>query len=101
MAEGVHVYEYLPPPRGKLHAKTALVDDEWCVIGSPNLDHLSLLVNHELVLVARDRGVGEALRAQYFKDLADASEVRPSVWAQRGWAERFLEAIGWTARKLF
>ncbi|HEU4344282.1 MAG TPA: phosphatidylserine/phosphatidylglycerophosphate/cardiolipin synthase family protein [Candidatus Binatia bacterium] len=100
IADGVRIYEYLPPPRGKLHAKTAVIDDEWCVVGSPNLDHLSLIVNHELVLIARDRGLGEALRDQYFRDLADAEEVQPSAWAHRGWAERCLEGIGWTARKL-
>jgi len=44
--------------------------------------------------------MGEALREQYFRDLADAAEVQPSVWATRGWAERGLEAIGWTARRL-
>ena len=77
-----------------------MIDDEWCIIGSANLDHLSLLVNHELVLIARDRGLGEALRHQYFEDLADSSEVQPLAWARRGRAERCLEAIGWTARKL-
>jgi cardiolipin synthase len=100
MAAGVRIYEYLLPPRGKLHAKTAVIDDEWCIIGSANLDHLSLVVNRELVLIARDRGLGESLRDQYFRDLADASEVQPLVWAQRGWTERCLEAIGWVARKM-
>lgn len=100
IADGVRIYEYLPPPRGKLHAKTAVIDDEWCVIGSPNLDHLSLIVNHEIVLVARDHGLGEALRDQYFRDLADAPELQHSLWTERGWAERCLEGIGWTARKL-
>jgi cardiolipin synthase len=100
MADGVRIYEYLPPPRGKLHAKTAVIDNEWCIVGSPNLDHLSLLVNHELVLIARDPSLGEALRTQYFKDLVDASEVQSSAWMKRGWAERCLEAVGWTARKL-
>ncbi len=100
LADGVRVYEYLPLPRGKLHAKTGLIDDEWCVIGSPNLDHLSLFVNHELLLIARDRGLGEALRDQYFSDLSDAAEVQATEWAQRGWGERGLEALGWTARKL-
>jgi cardiolipin synthase A/B len=71
-----------------------------CIVGSPNLDHLSSFVNHEFVLVARDLGLGQALHDQYFRDLADASEVQPSVWKERGWAERFVEAIGWTARKL-
>ena len=98
MAQGVHIYEYVAPR--KLHAKTAVIDDEWCVIGSPNLDHLSLLVNHEIVLVARDRGLGSALTEQFYRDLADASDVKPNAWAERGWAERVLEAIGWTARKL-
>jgi cardiolipin synthase len=101
MDDGVRVYEYLPPPRGKLHAKTAVIDDEWCVIGSANLDRLSLFVNHELVLLARDRPLGDALCDQFFRDLADAAEVQPSMWAERGWAERDVEAIGWAARKLF
>jgi cardiolipin synthase len=100
IADGVRIYEYLPPPRGKLHAKTAVIDGEWCIIGSPNLDHLSLLVNHELVLLAREPSLGEALRDQYFRDLADSAEVQPSVWVQRDWVERCLEAVGWTARKL-
>jgi cardiolipin synthase len=100
LAAGVRIYEYLPLPRGKLHAKTAVIDDEWCIIGSANLDRLSLIVNLELVLIARDSGLGNALRDQYFQDLLNASEVQPALWAQRGWVERFLEAIGWTARKL-
>jgi hypothetical protein len=41
-----------------------------------------------------------SLRAQYFKDLADASEVQSLAWMKRGWDERCLEAVGWTARKL-
>jgi hypothetical protein len=40
------------------------------------------------------------LREQSLRDLADASEVEPSEWAKRGWAERGVEAIGWAARKV-
>jgi cardiolipin synthase len=98
MAEGVRIYEYVAPR--KLHAKTAVIDGQWCVVGSPNLDHLSLFVNHEFVLAARDLGLGQALHEQFFRDLADAAEVQSLAWMKRGWAERCLEAIGWTARKL-
>jgi cardiolipin synthase len=98
MTDGVRIYEYVAPR--KLHAKTAVIDDEWCIIGSPNLDHLSLLVNHELLLIARDGRLGSALTEQFYRDLTDASEVRASTWAKRGWAERGLEALGWTARKI-
>ena len=98
MTDGVRIYEYVAPR--KLHAKTAVIDDEWCIIGSPNLDHLSLLVNHELLLIARDGRLGSALTEQFYRDLTDASEVNANTWAHRGWAERGLEALGWTARKI-
>lgn len=98
MADGVRIHEYVAPR--KLHGKTAVIDDEWCIIGSPNLDHLSLLVNHELVLAARDSGLGSALTEQFYRDLTYASEVNANTWAKRGWAERGLEALGWTARKI-
>jgi hypothetical protein len=45
-------------------------------------------------------GLADALREQSLRDLADASEVEPSEWAKRGWAERGVEAIGWAARKV-
>jgi cardiolipin synthase len=77
-----------------------VIDDEWCIIGSPNLDRLSLLVNHELMLVARDGGLGSALKEQFYRDLTDASEVDASAWTKRGGSERGLEALGWTARKI-
>ena len=37
---------------------------------------------------------GEALRNQYMRDLADISEVLPSVWEERAWSERCLEVSG-------
>ena len=43
-ARGVHIYEYTP---AFLHAKVALVDDDWATVGSSNIDPLSLLLNLE------------------------------------------------------
>lgn len=94
---GVRVYEYLPR---RLHAKTSVIDGEWSVVGSANLDHLSLVVNRELVLVARDPGLGRALEAHYGKDLEVAARVLPSAWHRRGWRERGLEALGRAVRRL-
>ena len=99
MNAGVRVYEYLPGR--KLHAKSIALDREWCIVGSANLDHWSLIINHELVLVARDPKLGNELRDAFFRDLERSEEVQPAEWARRGLRQRFVETIGWTARKLF
>jgi cardiolipin synthase len=77
-----------------------VIDDQWSIIGSANLDHLGLIINHELVLVARDRRLSSELRDQFFQDLQRSEEVQLAAWAQRGLRERLLETIGWVARKL-
>lgn len=97
LAAGVRIFEYLPR---ELHAKTSVIDGAWATIGSANLDYLSLFVNQELVLIARDRQLGGKLRDQYLDDLADAAEIRSPTWGQRSRGERCLEAIGRAARRL-
>jgi len=49
---GVRIVEYCQRP---LHAKLALVDDDWATVGSSNLDPLSLSLNLEANVVVRDR----------------------------------------------
>lgn len=44
MEYGAHVYKY----NGYIHAKTMIVDDELCCIGSVNMDMRSLLVDGEI-----------------------------------------------------
>lgn len=97
LTAGARVYEYMAR---QLHAKTSVVDGEWSVIGSANLDHLSLFVNQELVLIARDRSLAEALRAHHEQDLYDAGEVTLPRWRLRGGGERGLEMLGKAARRL-
>jgi cardiolipin synthase len=48
---GVHIHEYRERP---LHAKVAVIDDDWSTVGSSNLDPLSLYLNLESNLVVRD-----------------------------------------------
>lgn len=55
---GVRIYEYCDRP---LHAKIALVDDRWTTVGSSNLDPLSLSLNLEANVVARDRDFNQLL----------------------------------------
>lgn len=58
---GVCIYEYRERP---LHGKVALIDDEWVTVGSSNLDPLSLALNLEANLMARDRALNTELRGK-------------------------------------
>lgn len=51
LAVGVRIFEYTP---AFLHAKVALVDDDWATVGSSNIDPLSLLLNLEANVIVRD-----------------------------------------------
>lgn len=58
MHAGVHIYEYCERP---LHAKIALMDDLWTTVGSSNLDPLSLSLNLEANVIARDKAFNQLL----------------------------------------
>jgi cardiolipin synthase len=51
LAKGVQIFEYTP---AYLHAKMAVVDDDWATLGSSNIDPLSLLLNLEANVVVSD-----------------------------------------------
>ena len=80
-AFGVRIFEYTP---AFLHAKVAVVDDDWATVGSSNIDPLSLLLNLEANVVVHDtefaRSLGVALEAAF----AVSTEVKSAV-AQSGW----------------
>ena len=65
LKRGVRVFEYQPT---MLHAKTMVVDDQLALIGSINLDPLSLSHLEECALVVSDRTVAAALAQDFSKD---------------------------------
>jgi cardiolipin synthase len=64
---GMRVYEYQP---SMMHAKTMLVDDRLVVVGSINLDFLSMDWLEEGSLVVDDRPFAAALERRWYRDLA-------------------------------
>ena len=91
---GVRIFEYTP---AFLHAKVAMVDDDWATVGSSNIDPLSLLLNLEANVVVRDAAFAQALGQRFDAAFAVSAEVvdnpTPSGW--RGWARNAL--IAWAA----
>jgi cardiolipin synthase len=105
-SHGVSIYEYTP---AFLHAKVAVVDDDWATVGSSNIDPLSLLLNLEANVIVRDAGFAAELSRRFDAAVAMSREVvdadGPTGWARtlrRGFvawcAHWFLRMAGITGR---
>jgi cardiolipin synthase len=77
---GVRVFEYCERP---LHAKVAVVDDEWATVGSSNLDPLSLALNLEANVVIRDRTFNQSLHERLALLIRDSCKEVPAAQAGR------------------
>jgi cardiolipin synthase len=93
-AHGVRIYEYTP---AFLHAKVAVVDDDWATVGSSNIDPLSLLLNLEANVVVQDPDFSEVMARRFDQAIAVSVEVlgRPVPRGWRGLLQRGL--IAWAA----
>lgn len=69
---GVRVWEYQP---SMMHAKTMLVDDELVLVGSINLDPLSLTKLEEVALIAEERHLATELGQAFVADCALSKEL--------------------------
>ncbi len=69
---GVKIWEYLPV---MIHAKTMLADDDLTVIGSINLDPLSLNKLDEDALLVKDPATAAKLEAMFTADTALAKAI--------------------------
>lgn len=96
LAGGVRIYEYLPR---MLHAKTAVVDHNWSMVGTANLDYRSLFINDELVLWSDVPALNQGLAEDFERDLADAEEITRQRWSRRFGLNWIAELIGWLARR--
>ncbi|MEO3693505.1 cardiolipin synthase ClsB [Roseateles paludis] len=90
LEHGVEIYEYQP---AFLHAKVAVVDDQWATVGSSNIDPLSLLLNLEANVVLLDGRFAEQLRAEIESAQAEARQV--TTPPHTGW--RALLGRAWVA----
>jgi cardiolipin synthase len=93
---GVRIYEYLPRV---LHAKTAVADESFAIIGTANLDYRSFFMNLELNLFTRDPVLCSQLQDQFWKDLTESEEISSGKWSRRSWGRHLSETVGWITRR--
>lgn len=85
---GVRIYEYLP---GMLHTKAMVLDDEWGMIGSANLDIRSLKLNFELNVLTHGRRTNSALAAIIRADFKNSERIDAAAFAKRSVYRRLSE----------
>ena len=88
LAAGIRIFEWQGP---MMHAKVAVIDGTLCIVGSYNLDHLSLSRNLELTVLLDDAELGRSMSAMFEADLAGSKEIGWEAWRRRGFKARLLE----------
>ncbi len=76
-----------------IHAKTAVIDGLWTMIGTANLDRLSLAGNYEINVEVFDADLGVQMERLFERDLGNAHELTLPEWRSRPWAARASEAV--------
>jgi cardiolipin synthase len=87
---GVRIWEYGPT---MMHAKTAVVDGVWSVVGSANMDARSSELNEENVLGIRDRAFAGEVEKGILRDLERSTEIRLETFRRRAFPVRIVERI--------
>lgn len=86
---GTKVYKY----QGYIHAKTMIIDEELCCIGSVNMDMRSLMVDDEVCGVFYENEPVQRYNQIYEEDITHCTPHTWEVFQKRGRKERMLESI--------
>ncbi len=95
LREGVRLFEW---PVGMMHAKTAVIDDAWSVVGSYNLNNRSLFHDLEAVAIFADAEFSRHLRLQIMADIERCQEVTMRDFENRSWMQRIKESLAHSLR---
>jgi cardiolipin synthase len=98
LRHGVEVHTL---PGTMLHAKTAIIDDDFTTIGSYNLDERSFRKNLEVNVAIDDARFARHVRDSFERDLAISTRLDVAVWRERAMARRGLEWVAYAMRRLW
>ncbi|MDL2358016.1 MAG: cardiolipin synthase ClsB [Pseudomonadota bacterium] len=94
---GVNVIEYR---KTQLHAKVAVIDDDWSTVGSSNCDGLSLFLNQEANVVVRDAAFARSMREHIERGVADGVAIQRDHFVHVGRFRRAGYGIAYFLYKL-
>jgi len=75
---GIQIHEY---HKSLMHAKVAVIDEQWSTVGSSNLDPFSLMLALEANVVVDDKNFAGTLKYSLEKSIAaGAHQIQPNSW---------------------
>jgi cardiolipin synthase A/B len=78
---GIQIHEY---HNSLMHAKVAVIDEQWSTVGSSNLDPFSLLLALEANVAVDDKNFAGTLKRSLEKSMAaGAHQIRPNTWKRQ------------------
>jgi cardiolipin synthase len=91
----MHIYER---QRTMLHSKVMIVDDQWTVVGSSNLDARSLWYHREFLAVVHSRTLAQAMNAIIRHEIAHSRRITLRECLERSRWQRFRDRLAWAVR---
>ena len=88
LAGGVEIVEY---HKSFMHAKVAVIDDDWATVGSSNIDPFSFMLSREANIIVRDASFSAQMRHSLVAAIQDgAVPIDLREWKQRPLLERLM-----------
>ncbi len=87
LRHGVRIFEY---QKRFMHTKVVQVDD-WCTIGSSNMDRWNLLWNLEANQETNDPELAQAMQEMLLNDFEQSEEILYEAWQRRSRLQRLKE----------
>lgn len=98
MRNGVEMYCHSGP---MMHAKTAIIDDEFVMIGSYNFDARSQTKNLEVNVAVEDAPFATHVRKWFDRDVETAAHIDLYEWRARPLLRRGIEYMAYALRRLW
>ncbi|NLI88828.1 MAG: cardiolipin synthase [Epulopiscium sp.] len=87
---GARCYTY---EKGFLHAKTLIVDEKICTVGTANFDIRSFKLNFEVNAFIYDQKISKKLAASFYHDISHCKELTQEIFDQRGAIVKIKESV--------
>ncbi|MBC7979699.1 MAG: cardiolipin synthase [Armatimonadetes bacterium] len=87
---GIRAYRF---QKGFLHQKTMLIDNEFSIVGSANMDNRSFRLNFEIILAVKDKDFATGMREMFETDFSNSTEIKPRELAKKPFSFRLASRV--------